>query len=121
MLARRLGWAPEETKWEYPGRYGDVIRLKGGQDVADIVRRKVCAQPRTPIAETEQRYMKSLALRILVCGLATGLTLEAALPQTDDELAARTMIMALENIWNNAEKRGDAAAFRLILHAAMGD
>jgi ketosteroid isomerase-like protein len=63
--------------------------------------------------------MKSLALRILVCGLATGLTLEAALPQTEDELAARTMIMALENIWNNAEKGGDAAALSLILDDAM--
>ena len=48
-----------------------------------------------------------------------GLALMAAHPQPDDELGARTKIMALENIWNNAEKGGDAAALNLILDDAM--
>ena len=85
-----------------------------------MVRRKVCAQDRRLTAEMVRRsFMKSLVLRILVLGLVTGMALAAAYPQPDDELGARTMIMALENIWNNAERGGDAAALNLILDDAM--
>jgi ketosteroid isomerase-like protein len=55
---------------------------------------------------------------ILVAALvALGLALVPA--QSDDEGGARTKIMALENVWNNAEKARDTAALDLILDNEM--
>jgi ketosteroid isomerase-like protein len=85
-----------------------------------MLSRKVCAQTRMGISEIVRRSVgKSFVPRILARGLMVALSLVAAHPQPDDELGARTKIMALENIWNNAEKAGDAAALNLMLDDAM--
>jgi ketosteroid isomerase-like protein len=62
--------------------------------------------------------MKSLLVRSLACAC---LLLAASPSQTQSEpdAGARTKLLALENIWNNAEKAGDTKALSLILDEAM--
>ncbi len=64
--------------------------------------------------------MKFLGIRFFAGGLLVmALALVEAQPQSEDESGARTKILALENVWNNAEKAGNAAALGLILDDAM--
>lgn len=58
--------------------------------------------------------------RIVACGLMmAGLGLAAARAQSEADSGARTKILALENVWNNAEKAGDVGALSLILDGTL--
>lgn len=55
----------------------------------------------------------SLAVGLVAIGLASGVA------ESDEDAGARSKIMALENVWNNAEKARDIAALDLILDNEM--
>lgn len=64
--------------------------------------------------------MKVSEIRFLaVLVVALGIGGAAAQPENDDGSGAGTKIMALENVWNNAEKARDTAALDLILDNEM--
>ena len=57
--------------------------------------------------------VRNVAVGLLATALAV------ALPANDEPAGAQTKIMALENVWNNAEKARDIAALDLILDDEM--
>jgi len=91
----------------------------GHGDRGDVDTSKVRRSP-GKVSIFRSLLSRAVLLRIFAGALVwLGLASEAARPQSDDESGARTKIMALENIWNYAEKAGNAAALSLILDDAM--